>query len=161
MGGSLYDAVGGGDVLLALAHAWHARCLADPIASHPFARNDLHPQHSERLAAYWGEALGGPAVYTATMGTESGVRRVHAGNGEHRELDEACIAAFVQAMDDVGIAVACRDPLEAYFRVTTDLLDQPVAVQDIRDGLTMLRWSTEGPVVTPAPGAGVPDPPAA
>jgi sucrose-6-phosphate hydrolase SacC (GH32 family) len=31
-----------------LAHAWRARCLADPIVSHAFSHG-FHPQHSERL----------------------------------------------------------------------------------------------------------------
>ena len=57
---TVHDAAGGDAGLLALARAWHARCLADPVASHPFGHGGLHPQHVERLAAYWGEALGGP-----------------------------------------------------------------------------------------------------
>src|SRR5690606_26892538 len=49
---SIYETMGGADAVLALAEAWHGRCLADPILSHPFAR-EIHPQHTERLAAYW------------------------------------------------------------------------------------------------------------
>ena len=33
---TVHDAAGGRAGLLALARAWHARCLADPVASHPF-----------------------------------------------------------------------------------------------------------------------------
>src|SRR5215471_1825447 len=57
---SLYEAVGGADALLKLAHAWHRRCLDDPIANHPFSHPGIHPQHTERLAAYLGEALRAP-----------------------------------------------------------------------------------------------------
>jgi hemoglobin len=46
--------------MLALAHSWHERCVADPEAEHPFSHAGLHPQHAERLAAYWDEMLGGP-----------------------------------------------------------------------------------------------------
>src|SRR6476659_5033280 len=84
---TIFEAVGGYDALLRLAHAWHERCLADPVASHPFG----HPGHLARLAAYWAEALGGPAGYTAAMGDHSHVLRLHAGNGEHHELDERAI----------------------------------------------------------------------
>jgi len=72
---TIYEAAGGRQAFIALAHAWHARCLADPIVSHAFSHG-YHPQHSERLAAYWAEALGGPSDYTASMGNQSGVSNV-------------------------------------------------------------------------------------
>ena len=113
---SLYEAVGGADALLKLAHAWHRRCLDDPIANHPFSHPGLHPQHTERLAAYLGEALGGPRTYTEEMGDETHVRRLHAGNGVHDELDERCVELFVLALHDVGISDECRPQLADYFR---------------------------------------------
>jgi hemoglobin len=85
---TIFEAAGGSQAFLNLAHAWHARCLADPIVSHAFSHG-FHPQHSERLAAYWTEALGGPPDYTESMGSESIVTRMHAGNGEHREMESA------------------------------------------------------------------------
>ena len=57
---SVYEALGGGEQVLRLAHAWHARVLADEEVSHAFSHG-YHPDHTERLAAYWSEALGGPA----------------------------------------------------------------------------------------------------
>lgn len=66
---SVYDAAGGSAALGRLAAAWHHRCLQDPVVSHAFSHPGLHPQHVERLAAYWGEALGGPAGYTAGWAT--------------------------------------------------------------------------------------------
>jgi hemoglobin len=60
---TIYEVAGGRQAFLDLAHAWHARCLADPIVSHAFSHG-YHPQHSERLGAYWAEALGGPPDYT-------------------------------------------------------------------------------------------------
>ena len=41
--------------------AWHARVVADEVVSHAFSHG-YHPDHTERLAAYWGEALGGPTT---------------------------------------------------------------------------------------------------
>ena len=55
---TIYDAAGGHDGLLRLAHAWHVRVLADEVVGHAFSHG-FHPQHTERLAAYWAEALGG------------------------------------------------------------------------------------------------------
>ena len=55
---TVYEAAGGADGMLRPAHAWHARVLADDEVSHAFSHG-YHPEHTGRLAAYWGEALGG------------------------------------------------------------------------------------------------------
>jgi hemoglobin len=81
---SIYEAADGPQAFLTLAHAWHQRSLRDPLVSPPFSHPGLHPQHPERLAAYWAEALGGPPVYTDAMGDESHVLRLHAGNATGR-----------------------------------------------------------------------------
>lgn len=119
MKGSLYQAIGGFDSVLALTRRWHELCLADPVAAHPF-EHDLHPRHDERLAAYLSEALGGPALYTAGYGDESYVQRLHACNGVHIELDEACLAQFDRALADVGIEGETATAISAYFRRATE-----------------------------------------
>jgi hypothetical protein len=58
---TIYEAAGGRQVFVNLARAWHARCLADAVVSHAFSHG-YHPQHIERLAAYWAEALGGRRI---------------------------------------------------------------------------------------------------
>lgn len=116
--GTLYEAVGGFDVILTLTRRWHELCLADLVAAHPF-EHDLHPRHDERLAAYLAEALGGPALYTAGYGDESSVQRIHAGNGVHPELDEACLAAFDRALADTDITGDIATRVSAYFRNAT------------------------------------------
>src|SRR3954466_15347223 len=78
---TLYEFAGGDDAFLALARAHHARCLADPELNPPFSHPDQHPQHVERLAAYWAEVLGGGPRYSgACAGEHSGVLRMHAHN---------------------------------------------------------------------------------
>jgi hemoglobin len=116
---TLYAQVGGFDVLLALCVRWHELCLQHPVAAHPFER-DIHAQHDERLAAYLAQALGGPPLYTAGYGDESSVQRLHACNGEHVELDEACLALFDQAITDVGIRPDAAARIAAYFRGATE-----------------------------------------
>ena len=64
---TVYEAAGGSDGLVRLAQAWHARVMADEVVSHAFSRG-FHPQHDERLAAYWAEALGGRLTITSTAG---------------------------------------------------------------------------------------------
>jgi hemoglobin len=115
---SLYRAVGGFDTILALCRRWHTRCLENPEAAHPF-EHELHPYHDERLAAYLAEAFGGPKLYTAGYGDETLVQRIHAGNGVHTELDEACLSEFEAAVAEVGISGEAAIEINAYFRRAT------------------------------------------
>src|SRR6187399_574028 len=100
---TVYEAAGGADGLLRLAGAWHARVMADEVVSHAFSHG-YHPEHTERLAAYWAEALGGPSTYSAAYGDETSVVRMHSGNGPHEEMDQRAIACFDEALGDIGIA---------------------------------------------------------
>lgn len=145
---TIYEAAGGGPAILKLAQAWHARCLADPVVSHAFSHG-YHPQHSERLAAYWAEALGGPADFTGAMGDHSSVVRMHAGNGEHREMDERAEACFAQALDDAGFPqdARLRDALKRYFHWANEAMSaHPKSADEVPRNLPMARWSWEGPV---------------
>ena len=117
---TVYEAAGGADGLLRLAHAWHARVMADEVVSHAFSHG-FHPEHTERLAAYWAEALGGPTTYSAAYGDETSVVRMHSGNGPHEEMDRRAIACFDQALVDVGLAGddRLRQVLHDYFAWAT------------------------------------------
>ena len=144
---SVYDAAGGGDGLLRLAEAWHSRVMADEVVSHAFSHG-YHPQHSERLAAYWGEALGGPTNYTDNYGDETSVVRMHSGNGEHEDMDRRAIARFDEALDDVGLASneTLRRVLHDYFAwaTTTTMSLYHESADDVPDGLTIPHWSWDG-----------------
>jgi len=145
---SIDQAAGGLPAFTALAHAWHSRCLADPVVSHAFSHG-YHPQHSERLAAYWAEALGGPPDYTRSMGDESTVLRLHAGNGEHVEMDERAQTCFAQALDDADLPddPRLRSALKAYFRWATQAMAaHPNSADDVPHGLVLRRWSWDGPL---------------
>src|SRR5206468_2382223 len=63
---SIYEFAGGAEAFLALAAATHERCLQDPELNHPFSHTS-DPNHLEHLAAYWAEALGGPARYSESL----------------------------------------------------------------------------------------------
>lgn len=144
---SVYEAAGGSEGLLRLAEAWHSRVMADEIVSHAFSHG-FHPQHSERLAAYWAEALGGPAAYSGTYGDETSVVRIHSGNGPHEEMDRRAIACFDVALVDVGLADddRLRRVLHDYFEwTTTSTMSRYHGSQDdVPDGLTIPRWSWNG-----------------
>ncbi len=148
MSQTIFEAAGGSEAFVALAHAWHARCLADPVVSHAFSHG-YHPQHSERLAAYWAEALGGPPVFTGTISDETTVTRTHAGNGEHRDMDERALTCFAQAIDDAGLPAdpRLRETLIAYFAWVMREYEAFAGHKDqVPAGLGMRRWSWDGPV---------------
>ncbi|MFF0775879.1 group II truncated hemoglobin [Nonomuraea wenchangensis] len=144
---TVYAAAGGDEGLLRLAEAWHARVMVDEVAGHAFSHG-FHPRHSERLAAYWAEALGGPAAYSGQYGDETTVVRLHSGNGEHEEMDRRAIACFDQALDDVGLAKdePVRQVLYDYFAwaTTTTMARYPESAADVPEGLSIPRWSWDG-----------------
>jgi hemoglobin len=143
---SVYEAAGGREGLVRLAHAWHERVLADDVVSHAFSHG-FHPDHTERLAAYWAEALGGPTVYSDEYGDETSVVRMHSGNGPHEEMDRRAIACFDQALTDVGLtAEPLRQVLHDYFAwtTTTTMARYHASADDVPDGLTIPRWSWDG-----------------
>jgi hypothetical protein len=98
-----------------------------------------HPQRTERLAAYWAEALGGPAHYTEYIGDQSPVVRMPSGNGEHLEMDERAQACFAQALDD-AVFVRLTRLARSRVRLIPDqrrrvyrlLCDVPNRVVDVR-----------------------------
>ena len=145
--GSVYEAAGGDEGLLRLAEAWHARVTADEVVSHAFSHG-FHPEHSARLAAYWGEALGGPPAYSRRIGDESAVVRMHSGNGPHPEMDARAIACFDQAMTDVGLTDGdpVRTVLHDYFAwaTTTTMARYHRSADDVPDGMRIPRWSWGG-----------------
>ena len=144
---TIYEAAGGNEGLLRLASAWHARVMEDEVVSHAFSHG-FHPQHIERLAAYWAEALGGPTTFSERHGGETHVVRIHAGNGLHEEMDRRAIACFDRALEDVGLArdETLRRVLHDYFAwaTTTAMARYPRSAQDVPDGLRIPKWSWDG-----------------
>lgn len=144
---TLYEFAGGADAFVALARAHHARCLADPELNHPFSHEDQHPQHVERLAAYWGEVLGGPPIFSTECGNETTVLRMHAGNGDMGDLGERFLACFVAAMDDAALPddPEFRGALAAYMRwAVGQVLAYPDDPEHVPGGLAMPRWNWDG-----------------
>ena len=100
---TLFEFAGGEAAFLALATAHHARCLRDPELNHPFSHPDQHPEHVERLAAYWAEVMGGPPRYSQSCGDQSGVLHLHSGNGDMGDLGRRFVDCFVRAADDAEL----------------------------------------------------------
>jgi hemoglobin len=146
MESTIYHAAGSMPGMVALAHAWHERCLDDPVVSHAFSHG-LHPDHTARLASYWAEALGGPTSYSVEIADETAVVRMHSGNGEYQEMDERAIACFEGALSDVGLEGQVAAALLAYFTwAIAAMSGYPDSAHDVPEGLPLLRWSWDGPV---------------
>lgn len=144
---SLFEFAGGEPALVALASAHHARCLADPQLNHPFSHPDQHPQHVERLAAYWAEVLGGPPRYSQECGTHSAMVQMHSGNGDMDDLGRRFVECFVHAADDAGLPddPEFRSSLRAYMEwAVGDALAYPAEDASAPAGLPMPHWSWDG-----------------
>jgi hemoglobin len=121
--------------------------MADEVVSHAFSHG-YRADHTERLAAYWAEALGGPGDYSGAYGDETFVVRIHSGNGPHGEMDRRAIACFDQALEDAGFAGddRLRQVLHEYFSwaTTTTMARYQNSAEDVPDGLQQPRWSWSG-----------------
>ena len=152
MRASLFEFAGGAPAFLALARAHHARCLADPELNHPFSHPGQHPQHIERLAAYWGEVLGGPPTYSHSCGDQSALQHMHAANGEGmHDLGRRFVACFDAAMDDAQLPddPEFRAAMHAYMEwAVADVLVYAPVGSAVPPGLPMPHWTWDGLSIT-------------
>jgi hemoglobin len=144
---TLFEFAGGEAAFLALAAAHHARCVADPELNQPFSHPEQHPQHVQRLAAYWAEVMGGPPAYSQSCGDQTGVLRMHSGNGDMGDLGVRFLRCFDAAADDAELPADpdFRAALHAYMRWAVDdvLAYSPVDAV-VAEGATMPRWGWDG-----------------
>jgi hemoglobin len=142
---TLYEAAGGGPAMLILAADFHARCLADPVLEHPFSHTD-NPEHVQNLADYWGEVLGGPALFTRNNGGQEAMIRLHAGQGADDDLGDRFVRCFVAAAraglpDNPDLQAA----LAAYMKwATDDVMAYSPADSAVPAGLTVPHWDWDG-----------------
>ncbi len=144
---TLFEFAGGEPAFLALATAHHARCIADPELNHPFSHPGQHPQHVERLAAYWAEVMGGPPSFSQSCGDQSGVLKMHSGNGDMTDLGERFCRCFELALDDAEMPEdpEFRAALRAYMRSAVDeVLSYSAADAVVSPGQSMPRWDWDG-----------------
>ena len=117
--------------------------MADAVVAHAFSHG-FHPQHIERLAAYWAEALGGPPAYSDSYGDETAVVKIHSGNGEHDEMNRRAIACFDLALADLGLDqdAVLRQVLHDYvaWTTTTTMSRYQRSADDVPNGLSIPHW---------------------
>lgn len=143
---SIFEAAGGEGAFLRLAAAHHQRCLADPVLNHPFSHPG-HPQHIERLAAYWAEVFGGPPAYTQETGGHSAMLDVHASTQADAGLGSRFLGCFVGAFDDAGLPTdtELRAALRAYMEwAVADVMRYAPADAVVPAGRPVPRWTRGG-----------------
>ena len=143
---TVFEAAGGEGAFQALAEAHHARCLADPVLSHPFSHLG-QPDHVERLAVYWAEVFGGPPAYTERFGGHSAMLGIHAGQGGGADLGELFLACFVAAADDAGLPAdpEFREALRSYMEWAVDeVVSYAPEGTSVASGLAVPRWGWNG-----------------
>lgn len=144
---SIYDVLGGEQAFQRLAAALHERCVADPVLNHPFGRDDLRPDHTQRLGHYLAEVFGGPPRYSESYGDHSFVLGIHAHQGMDAELGERFVACFALAIDDAGFPSdpELRAALMSYLEHAVAEVysyDPPESV--VPSGAPVPRWSWDG-----------------
>lgn len=151
---SLYEYAGGAPAFARLVEAHHARCLADPELNHPFSHPDGNPQHLQRLAAYWGEVLGGPPTYSEQYGDQALVLSMHSGNGDMTDLGRRFVTCFLAAADDAGLPTDSefRAALRGYMEWAVEVVvafspDEPSTAAPT----PMPHWTWDGLATPPTP----------
>jgi len=129
---SLYQWMGGAPALERLFDAFYARVAQDPLLAPVFARMD--PAHARHVAAFLGEVLGGPRVYSGTLGGHANMLRRHLG----KRLEERQRKRWLELL------LECADALEV------------PADPEFRSALlAYLEWGTRLAVLNSQPGAEV------
>lgn len=142
----LFEFAGGQPALLALAAAFHQRCLDDPVLNHPFSHPG-NPEHVQRLADYWAEVFGGPSRYSASFGGHSAMLDIHARQGADDDLGARFVACFVQAADDAGLPddPDFRAALHAYMEwAVGEVLSYSPSDAQVPAGLSTPHWGWNG-----------------
>ncbi len=143
---SIFEFAGGEAVFLALAAAFHERCLQDPVLNHPFSHG-VNPQHVERLAAYWAEAFGGPTRYSELYGGHSAMLAIHAGQGAGEDFGDRFVACFMQAADDARLPddPDFRAGLRSYMEsAVREVISYAPAGAQVPAGRQVPRWTWDG-----------------
>src|SRR5215471_959155 len=102
---SLYDRLGGLDVINALTESWVARVGGDDRANGKFARTDISRLKKE-VADQLCEATGGPCAYTGRS-----MRDTHAGMKTTAGEFDVVMQHLVAALDDLNVPKTEHDEL--------------------------------------------------
>ena len=99
---SLFEWAGGAAAIAALINAFYDRVEQDELLT-TFFPGGVSLRHREHVTAWWGEVLGGPAVYTDTMGGYEAMLAHHINLGITPEQRLRFATTMSLAADDVAL----------------------------------------------------------
>jgi hemoglobin len=143
---TVFAYAGGAPAFRALAADFHVRCLADPVLEHPFSHTS-NPEHTQRLADYWGEVFGGPPVFSSEYGGHSAMIGLHAGQGAEDDLGRRFAAVFDAAVassplpDDPELRTVLHDYMQW---ATDEVMSYSPADTRVPAALGMPHWGWSG-----------------
>jgi hemoglobin len=111
---SLYDRLGGLDVINALTESWVARVGGDDRANGKFVRTDI-PRLKKEVADQLCEATGGPCTYTGRS-----MRDTHAGMQTTAGEFDVVMQHLEAALDDLNVPKTEQDELVDLLRPMRD-----------------------------------------
>jgi hemoglobin len=99
---TLYDWAGGRRALRRFIDAFYDRVERDDLLA-PFFPGGVSEDHRSRVAAWWGEVLGGPATYTERHGGYESMLAHHRGLGITAEQRHRFATTMSLAADDADL----------------------------------------------------------
>ncbi|MEU6188567.1 group II truncated hemoglobin [Nocardia sp. NPDC047038] len=97
---SLYDHVGGDEVLHRVEAAFYDKALSDPVLKTLFT--ERLPQHVDHLTWFTAESFGGPDRFTRELGFEY-IIAVHRGLRITDEQRERFVEVYMQTFEEAGL----------------------------------------------------------
>ncbi|MET9025683.1 hypothetical protein ABZW96_08655 [Nocardia sp. NPDC004168] len=97
---SLYDHVGGDEVLHRVEAAFYDKALSDPVLKTLFT--ERLPQHVDHLTWFTAESFGGPDRFTRELGFEY-IIAVHRGLWITDEQRERFVEVYMQTFEEAGL----------------------------------------------------------
>jgi hemoglobin len=98
---TLFVWAGGEAALSRLFERFYQRVPGDPLLAPVFARMD--PAHARHVAAFVGEVLGGPALYSDEHGGHPAMIRKHLSRSLSQAQRRRWVELLLECADDVGL----------------------------------------------------------
>ncbi|HEY4379076.1 MAG TPA: group II truncated hemoglobin [Acidobacteriaceae bacterium] len=111
---TLYEWLGGGEVLDRLIARFYEKVPADPLLAPVFA--SMPKEHFQHVATFLAEVLGGPGEYSARLGGHPAMVRHHLGRGITEPQRHRWVALLLETADELNLPAdpEFRSALVAY-----------------------------------------------
>ena len=98
---TLYEWLGGGEVLDRLIARFYEKVPADPLLEPLFAT--MPKEHFQHVADFIGEVLGGPKTYSEQYGGHAAMVRHHLGKGITEEQRHRWVSLLLETVDELKL----------------------------------------------------------